>query len=137
MKNIILLLFLMVSTMAFSQEKTVEVPKIGVKIALGETVALNGVYLTFTEVLEDSRCPQNVECIWEGRVRVQLTINALEDEPSLQELIIGKTRPGESENRTIFKSSQMVIEGIAVTPYPQDTGQNLEYCLVVDVKKAD
>ena len=43
-----------------------------VRIALGETVAVGGVPVRFTRVVEDSRCPPDVSCVWAGRARVEL-----------------------------------------------------------------
>jgi hypothetical protein len=42
----------------------------GTPIALGEWVWLNKPYLRArpTKVIEDSRCPPNARCVWEGRV---------------------------------------------------------------------
>lgn len=48
------------------------------KIALGATARfdVNGqqVDVTFEKVLEDSRCPKNVVCVWEGLAKVQFAI---------------------------------------------------------------
>ena len=42
----------------------------------GETALVEGQRLcvTFEEVTGDSRCPQGVQCIWEGDAAVQLTV---------------------------------------------------------------
>jgi hypothetical protein len=32
----------------------------------------DGLKLEFTDVLEDSRCPQRVQCVWAGRARIGL-----------------------------------------------------------------
>lgn len=42
---------------------------------LGETVNLGGPTVTPLRVVEDSRCPQGVQCIWAGRVVVSATIS--------------------------------------------------------------
>lgn len=48
------------------------------KLALGSTQSfeVNGqqVEITFESVLEDSRCPKNVVCIWEGQAKLQFMI---------------------------------------------------------------
>lgn len=45
-----------------------------VALALGATASLDGLPLSFDEVLEDSRCPDDAECVWEGRARVELSV---------------------------------------------------------------
>ena len=45
-----------------------------VALALGASGSLDGLALSFDEVIEDSRCPADVECVWEGRALVGLTI---------------------------------------------------------------
>lgn len=41
------------------------------------TLSANGTELTvqFTQLVEESRCPPNVQCIWAGQVAVKLKIN--------------------------------------------------------------
>ncbi len=43
---------------------------------LGEPADVNGLRLRPQQVLEDSRCPANVECIWAGRFRLKVSIGA-------------------------------------------------------------
>ena len=49
----------------------------------GESVVLRGTALTvaFTEVLQDSRCPPDVSCVWEGVMTVALRITAGKGRP--------------------------------------------------------
>jgi len=42
---------------------------------LGETVNVGGPTVTPLRLVEDSRCPQGVQCIWAGRVVVSATIS--------------------------------------------------------------
>jgi len=43
--------------------------------AIGETVMVDGPQLTVVELLEDSRCPADVQCIHAGRVRVRVALH--------------------------------------------------------------
>lgn len=43
-------------------------------VKLGETLSAFGVSITPEKVLEDSRCPIDVTCIWAGTVRVEVTL---------------------------------------------------------------
>ena len=42
---------------------------------LGETVTVGGPRVTPLALIEDSRCPQGVQCVWAGRVRISATIS--------------------------------------------------------------
>jgi hypothetical protein len=43
-------------------------------LALGESVGIEqkGVLLSFDKVIDDSRCPMNARCIWEGNARIEI-----------------------------------------------------------------
>ena len=42
---------------------------------LGQTVNVGGPSVTPLKLVEDSRCPQGVQCVWAGRVVVSATIS--------------------------------------------------------------
>lgn len=42
---------------------------------IGETVYVDGPKVTPRRVLEDSRCPRDVQCAWAGRVRLLVTVH--------------------------------------------------------------
>lgn len=44
---------------------------------LGETVTVGPYRVTPVSVLEDSRCPAKVTCVWAGQVRLQLRVVAI------------------------------------------------------------
>jgi len=121
----------------FSQEgDPIEVPKIVVKIPLGETVRLDDVALTFVKVLEDSRCPKNVTCIWEGRIIVQVAVKREGALIQNKELLLGKTKHGEQETTIIYSTEDLLFDAVSVYPYPdiEDTGDR-NYILLVAVKR--
>lgn len=45
-----------------------------VTLAIGETQALSGVSITPVRVIEDSRCPMDAMCVWQGTARVEIKI---------------------------------------------------------------
>jgi hypothetical protein len=49
-------------------------------VGAGETASVPGsdVTITFRSVTEDSRCPLDVTCVWEGNGRVALTLSSAE-----------------------------------------------------------
>lgn len=56
---------------------------------LGQTVTIGGPRVTPLAVLEDSRCPQGVQCVWAGQVRITARIST-GGASSLRELTSGK-----------------------------------------------
>lgn len=46
---------------------------IEVTLALGQEVTVGAVGMTFSSVVEDSRCPVDLTCVWEGNAAVELT----------------------------------------------------------------
>lgn len=46
-------------------------------IGVGKSARITGeeMIVTFDEVIDDSRCPQNVTCVWEGIASSRVTIN--------------------------------------------------------------
>lgn len=47
-----------------------------VEAAINQKVSALGVSVTPIEVLEDSRCPEGVQCIWAGTVRIRATLSS-------------------------------------------------------------
>ena len=45
-----------------------------IKIPFGETISLDDLKITFYDI-EDSRCPSDVTCVWEGKVRAMIRIS--------------------------------------------------------------
>ena len=118
MKKTIFLIFILVSTIIFSQENSVEVPKIVIKIPLGESIHLENVSIKFVEVLEDSRCPKNVTCVWAGRARVLVEVTESGKHVQQKELLFGQTKKGEIINNILFTTEDSEIKGMTLKPHP-------------------
>jgi hypothetical protein len=58
-------------------------------VRIGATARLGGIAITPLAVLEDSRCPGDVTCIWAGRVLIRARIDA-EGRSSTSEMELGK-----------------------------------------------
>ena len=127
MKKLLLLSFLFISTIGSSQDKPVEVPKILVKVALGETVQFKKASVKFIKVLEDSRCPSDVTCIWEGQAIVLVEVTETGKEPQQVELLYGKRK-----NKSLCASEGYTLKGISLSPYPSsDIIGKMDYSLLV------
>lgn len=135
MKNSLFAILILISSLSFGQDSP-KTPKIGVKVPEGETVVLKGVSVKFLEVIEDSRCPEGVNCMWAGRaiVKAEVTSNGKTEEVTL---IFGETRPGEEKNTNLFTSEEFVINGLTLNPYPtsESTGKDTGYVLLVCEEK--
>ena len=72
-------LFLLAAPLALAACVTVyppDEPSDGVAVArFGETVAVGRVRVTPVSLVEDSRCPQGVQCVWAGRVRIAARVD--------------------------------------------------------------
>lgn len=135
MKNSLFAILILISSLSFGQDSP-KTPKIGVKVPEGETVVLKGVTVKFLEVIEDSRCPEGVNCMWAGRaiVKAEVTSNGKTEEVTL---IFGETRPGEEKNTNLFTSEEFVINGLTLNPYPtsESTGKDFGYVLLICEEK--
>ncbi len=136
MKNSLLAVLILFSAFAFGQEDSAETPKIAVKVPKGETVVLKGISIKFMDVVEDSRCPEGVNCIWAGRaiVKVEVTANGKSEEKLL---IFGEVRPEEEKNTNLYSSPNFAINGLSLKPYPtsDDAGKINNYVLLVCEEK--
>ena len=137
MRNALFLFFVCTSVIAISQKSTTKSPKIVSKINLGETIIIENHQVTFAKVLEDSRCPKGVTCIWAGRARVQLFVGLEEEDSLIKELIFGQVKQGESKDLTLFTSEGNSVMGYALEPYPSsgDSGSEKEYQLFLSIEK--
>lgn len=123
MKNSLLAIVVLFSTFAFGQEETAETPKIAIKVALGETVLIKGIAIKFLEVLEDSRCPTGVTCIWAGRAIVNVEV-ANNGTKQVKKMIFGETKRGETKDTNLYSSSEFAINGLTLNPYPTSENSN-------------
>lgn len=78
------------------------------------TIGTDGLKLRFDRVLEESRCPVNVTCIWAGRTRIQLTVTKDGEGLGLVELTLGAG----SEDESSKTMGGYRIEILALDPYP-------------------
>lgn len=89
-------------------------------LPLSQTVRLKeaGFTLTFLEVLEDSRCPKLVNCVWSGQVRLTFQIQPKQAEAEQFEL---NTNPAQKQDVVSFAG--YTIRLIGVDPYPESPDQ--------------
>lgn len=59
------------ATLALTACATVPPANAGPTAGLGQVATVNGIRIRPIEVVEDSRCPAAVRCVWEGRLTVR------------------------------------------------------------------
>jgi hypothetical protein len=101
-------------------------------LPVGETASIEGESLTikFIEVISDSRCPEGVECIWEGEAQCRLHFKVA---GSPAEMVIVQPGGGAAA-RDYFIQYKIDFR---LEPYPQE-GQQIapsDYQLVMTVTK--
>jgi hypothetical protein len=70
----------------------------------------------FAELLEDSRCPTEVECFWTGQARIAVVVQAV---GSPQTTVYFNTNPAPSENVQSAKSGAYTVDLKSLDPYPK------------------
>ncbi|MBV1924083.1 MAG: hypothetical protein KUG68_08655 [Flavobacteriaceae bacterium] len=135
MKSLLIAFTLFFTVNLVAQNETVETPKIAIKVAIGKTIQLKNHSIKFIEVLEDSRCPEYVNCIWAGRARISVEIKDESDNIVQKELLFGQTKPGEIVDNTLFSNEDSNIKGLTLSPYPNSEKQTEKdaYRLLIEV----
>jgi len=135
MRTFTLIFLCFAFTSIAAQEDKPTAPQIAIRIDLDETIVTRDMSIHFMEVLEDSRCPEGVVCVWAGQARVKLRISGPELEEQEVELTLGIT------NRVdvIYKGDSFVLKAADLAPYPtsKDKGNRKYTLLVVDKKLWD
>ena len=100
-------------------------------VPLGNTITTSGVAITLDAVLEDSRCPRNTTCIWEGRAVVKISIK--HPEQKIREVtVVFKNQ----EQSIISRTEDAVFTALKLLPYPGDSnGKEVGYQLQVSKKE--
>ena len=81
---------LSLAALALAGCTTVPQPTDGIaRAGLGQRVYVDGPAVTALEVLEDSRCPRGVQCVWAGQLRLKVQVH-LGARDELHELTLGK-----------------------------------------------
>tara|TARA_Y100001972_G_C7666757_1_gene337392 strand:+ start:8318 stop:8740 length:423 start_codon:yes stop_codon:yes gene_type:complete len=91
----------------------------------GETKILDGqdhFSISFIDLLEDSRCPANAICVWEGQARVKIEINE-NFEILTKELTTGTLKENQANKINI---GHYTIELLKVIPYPEKAENQID-----------
>jgi len=127
MKNFSLLLLLFIASFGYAQTEVAKTPQIVFKIGLGDTVTNDGIKIQFEEMLEDSRCPVNVQCVWAGQARVKVNISGPDMPEESLDLIVGK-----KDKNVLCTVNGYILKAMTLAPYPDTTNTEIkEYVLFI------
>ncbi|WP_396145319.1 hypothetical protein [Flavobacterium sp.] len=111
MKKIVFFLLLSFSIASFSQQSN--------KITTKKCIPKKGYHLKLIKVLNDSRCPEGVTCVWAGEVSVVLAL--YNDKQLLEEKTIVLNSKNLEENIKWFENYySKKIKHVRVVPYPKE-----------------
>ncbi len=116
MKNTILLLILLfgISILAQNAEKPLKFTKFTQKV-----IKKRGTQLVLKKVVNDSRCPEGVNCIWAGEIEIEVAIYKNRKLISTENVLISPKL--QQENIAWFSKyyPKLNIKEIGVLPYPK------------------
>ena len=123
----ILVFFVMILGVGLYQQSTSNEPKIDgtfdtVELKFNEKIRIGEIELYFYDI-EDSRCPIDVTCIWEGQVTAMIQVQNKNDR-ILENFIPGFT----------LSYAQFNITLIDVLPHPTST-ENPNYVVILEITK--
>ena len=99
-------------------------------------IAGEGLRIHFDEVIEDSRCPAQVECVWTGQARIAVGAQAIEGPPKT---LVFNTNPAPGQNVQTGTVGEYVITLLSLEPYPQTPEDAIpldEYKATMEVVKS-
>jgi hypothetical protein len=70
----------------------------------------------FADVLEDSRCPTQVDCFWSGQTRIAVSV---QPDGSGATTVVFNTNPAPGQTLKLATVGQYTIELQSLDPYPQ------------------
>ena len=138
MKKLILVCLIVFSNLLFSQDSLqVKTPIIVSKLNLGKCLKFENIKVKFVEVLQDSRCPKGVTCIWAGEVIVLVDIFKKGKKIESKKVTINYKAPIKSRFGNLYASDDLFISGINVQPYPvyDKKIKPEEYYIQLEIKK--
>jgi len=94
-------------------------PGVAFSLPIGKTAAINGsgTRLTFRLVREDSRCPTDVTCVWEGDAKIEVVISRSGSSDDIKVLSL-RTPSNEAT------SGDLQIRFVGLTPVPRQADGN-------------
>jgi hypothetical protein len=123
-----LLISLGLAATAFAAEPE----RLTLRIGEQKTAKDAGIKVKFVSVVEDSRCPANVNCIWAGNAKVQIRITDTKGRAPAETVVLNTNGTPQSERFYVYS-----VSVVGLTPQPGANGRvnKSRYRLVVNVER--
>lgn len=137
---LLMLLTAVLSACGGREDQTVEIilgEPFTVRIGQTAVLAAEELRLTFESVVEDTRCPTNVECEWSGEARPLVIVHHSENDSTSLDF---NTNPFPDLTVEQFTVRDYLIRMEALDPYPDDIHDPIEpeeYRLTLLITKAE
>lgn len=121
MKLLAYILVFFITQNVMSQDTTsikLEAPKIVTKLLIGDQAKVADIEIRFVEVLEDSRCPKDVNCVWAGEAKVVIELYKYNKFLEKKILIITPTSYLQEKLPIVFSSKDSQTRLFNLQPYP-------------------
>ena len=138
MKQFIYILFFLFTLGIYAQDTNQknQSPQIITKLKVGKSIAIESKSIRFINIIEDSRCPTGVSCIWAGQAKVLIGIYKNDTLVEEKEIIIGAKGITPNTPKELLISGTKKIFGYNLSPYPSNDNiiKTSEYYLELVVK---
>ncbi len=129
-RNVLLLLFLLLALTGCGgeEEPGSQTVQLGEPFVLAGGQEANvdppGLRIVFSEVLEDSRCPSQVDCVQAGEANIRLTVTLGELPPADLDFSTNPA-PGMTQLINVFNGYQIELQSL--DPYPENPATPIEF----------
>jgi hypothetical protein len=96
------------------------------------TLAGENLTLTFMQVLEESRCPVGVQCIWEGNARVGVKA----EKPPSRSATLELNTSGRYDREARYEGYKVQLLHVVPHPWHGYTLQAIDYCANLKIVRA-
>lgn len=87
------------------------------------TISSQDMKVRFDDVLEDSRCPTEVECFWTGQARIAVSVTQDDGDPTTVEF---NTNPAPGQTHTSVLVGAYTFELQSLEPYPRTPDESID-----------
>ena len=113
MRSLLILSIFFFFGISHAQPNSLAAPQIAIKVPLGETVVLGDVSITFEKVIEDSRCPEGVQCVWAGNAKILVKVSH-DGGTSNEKIVLFEN----GKQPTLFEDEKKLYRALQLNPYP-------------------